>query len=79
MSNDIEIGKPVPTDGFRSRKFIVTAVLSITVEAIASISLFVNKMDADQWIGFNQWLCPLMLAIFCGSTVWEKFVYKKGD
>lgn len=73
-----EENKPIPTDGWKSRKFQVTACGTAIIELAAVAGwLGLDKMTADQWVNLNQWLWPLALGIFCGSTVWEKFVYAK--
>ncbi len=64
----------------KSRKFLLTGIGSLLIEVVASVAFFIDKMDSSQWINFNQWLWPLTLGIFCGTTVWEKFAYRKpGD
>ena len=64
-------------DGFKSRKFLSTAIGTGAIEAIATVAfLGLDKMDAGQWIGFNQWLWPIALGIFCVTNVSEKVLAK---
>ena len=67
----------IPTDGFRSRKFLVTAIGTGFIEVLAGLAFWCDKMNADQWASFQWWFWPLTLGVFSTANVWEKFAYRK--
>ena len=65
-------------DGFKSRKFLSTAVGTGVIFVAATIGwLVLDKMTSVEWTGFVGVLWPLALSIFCGANVAEKHVTKK--
>ena len=73
-SPQIILQAPPKVDGMKSRKFILTVSSLSTSWITATVALFIDKMDAGQWIGFNQWVLPMVLGIYAAGNVMERKV-----
>ena len=72
--------KAMRGDGFKSRKFIATMeTLAISWTTATVAWMVFDKMDAETWVSFNQWVLPLTLASYKAANVIEKFAVVKGS
>ena len=57
---------------WKSRKAILTVAAFILPFTVSTICLFIKKMTAGQWIGFNEFLIPVILGLYSAANIGEK-------
>ena len=57
---------------WRSRKILLSAGMFVLSFTVSTISLFIDKMTAEQWINFNEFLIPIILGLYGVMNVSEK-------
>lgn len=74
MASNLEPTPPADTHGdWKSRKAKLTVISLAVPWMTATVGwLALGKMDAGAWVSFNQWVIPLVLAVYSGANVLEK-------
>jgi len=68
---------PLPTDGFKSRTFILGLGALALVLGLSFAAAMADKISGDQWIELLKWSIPSILVPVLGKMGMDKFAEAK--
>lgn len=68
----------IPSDGFKSRKFLFSSAAVGFIEIAATYGwLVAERMSSAEWSAMNMWLLPIALTIHSGANLLDSVIKKR--